>query len=194
MWWFRTEDLPEIDGVQYALDLGDRPATFEIAINAWRHDDDFRRQFNDLLAKAPYAAYRWETPAVCASTLAKPFEFVVLNSPELERRPDDSAFSEHFPAATDGVAAFPNLGRNAILIVPTPMADVETYGHLASFVRRAPEGQRHRFWQTVGEMMAGRVGQEPVWLNTAGAGVPWLHVRLDDGPKYYRYGPYRRRR
>ncbi|MFL6237620.1 MAG: DUF6940 family protein [Thermoanaerobaculia bacterium] len=24
-----------------------------------------------------------------------------------------------------------------------------------------------------------------------GAGVSWLHVRLDDRPKYYGYGPYR---
>ena len=23
-------------------------------------------------------------------------------------------------------------------------------------------------------------------------GVPWLHVRLDDSPKYYGYGPYRK--
>ncbi len=31
----------------------------------------------------------------------------------------------------------------------------------------------------------------PVWLSTAGAGVSWLHVRLDDRPKYYGHGPYR---
>jgi hypothetical protein len=31
----------------------------------------------------------------------------------------------------------------------------------------------------------------PEWLSTAGAGVSWLHVRLDDRPKYYGYAPYR---
>ena len=31
----------------------------------------------------------------------------------------------------------------------------------------------------------------PVWVSTAGAGVSWLHVRLDDRPKYYGYQPYR---
>ena len=40
--------------------------------------------------------------------------------------------------------------------------------------------------------MATRVGAAPVWLNTAGAGVPWLHARLDGGPKYYHHAPYRR--
>jgi hypothetical protein len=32
--------------------------------------------------------------------------------------------------------------------------------------------------------------RKPVWLSTAGAGVSWLHVRLDDRPKYYGYRPY----
>ena len=41
------------------------------------------------------------------------------------------------------------------------------------------------------DAIAARVGAEPVWLSTAGAGVPWLHVRLDDRPKYYGFGPYR---
>ena len=47
-------------------------------------------------------------------------------------------------------------------------------------------------WQVVGEAMERRLGTEPVWLSTAGAGVSWLHVRLDDRPKYYGHAPYRR--
>jgi hypothetical protein len=84
-----------------------------------------------------------------------------------------------------------NLGGDAILIVPCPVAEPSAYGHLAAFVRLAPERQRQALWQSVGEAMARRVGARPVWLSTAGAGVSWLHVRLDDRPKYYGYGPYR---
>ena len=57
-------------------------------------------------------------------------------------------------------------------------------------MRLAPEDQRDALWQAVGEQMTRRVGTEAVWLNTAGAGVPWLHVRLDNRPKYYRFAPY----
>ncbi len=39
--------------------------------------------------------------------------------------------------------------------------------------------------------MTQRIGAMPVWLSTAGAGVSWLHVRLDTRPKYYHHGPYR---
>ena len=79
------------------------------------------------------------------------------------------------------------------MVVPRPIAEPSAYGHLAAFVRGAPEAQRHALWQMVGESMARRIGAKPVWLSTAGAGVSWLHVRLDDRPKYYGFGPYRQK-
>jgi hypothetical protein len=39
--------------------------------------------------------------------------------------------------------------------------------------------------------MQRRLNNKPVWLSTAGAGVAWLHIRLDDRPKYYGYTPFR---
>ena len=80
------------------------------------------------------------------------------------------------------------------MVVPCPIADSTAYGHLASFVRHAPEVQRDALWRSVGEAMARRIGAKPVWLSTAGAGVSWLHVRLDDRPKYYGFGPYKQKR
>jgi hypothetical protein len=118
--------------------------------------------------------------------------FVLLDSPGLARRPDPEAFAEHFGGAPEaGVVVFPNRGGDAIMVVPCPKARPSAYGHLAAFVREAPESQRHALWQSVGEAMARRLGAKPVWLSTAGAGVSWLHVRLDDRPKYYGFGPYR---
>ena len=126
-----------------------------------------------------------------AATVTRPFECVLLNAPELDRPPDPGAFVEHFGKAEVDVAVFPNLGGDAILVVPGPVGGASAYGHLATFVRHAPAPQRDALWQAVGEAMARRVGVRPVWLSTAGAGVPWLHVRLDDRPKYYVFGPYR---
>jgi hypothetical protein len=78
------------------------------------------------------------------------------------------------------------------MVVPCPVAGASAYGHLAAFVRLAPEAQQHALWRSVGEAMARRIGVKPVWLSTAGAGVPWRHVRLGDRPKYYSFEPYRR--
>jgi hypothetical protein len=47
-------------------------------------------------------------------------------------------------------------------------------------------------WSAVGRTVASRraASVDPVWVSTAGLGVHWLHVRLDDRPKYYRHRPF----
>jgi len=160
-------------------------------LHGWREDVDFRSMFNALLAAVPYAAFRWETPGVTSATISQPFEFVVLDSPGLARRPDAGAFAAYYGHAENGISVFSNLGRDAIMVVPCPLVDPSAYGHLAAFVRLAPESQRDALWRAVGKAMARRVGDKPVWLSTAGGGVSWLHVRLDDRPKYYGHLPYR---
>lgn len=191
MWRIEHEELPGIRGRRFSVSKGPAPATFADVLRGWREDLAFRALFNDALAESPFEAFRWETPAITAATASRAFEFVLLDSPGLARRPDPTAFAEHFRKDAASVLAFSNLGRDATMVVPRPIADPSAYGHLAAFVRLAPEGQRDDLWRAVGLAMAKRVGRKPAWLSTAGAGVSWLHVRLDDRPKYYGYEPYR---
>lgn len=191
MWGARSEELADYRGLRFAVDRDGRPATVAEVLRGWRSDADFRSLFNALLAEAPYTAFRWETPPLTAASVSRPFEFVLLDSPGLDRPPAPDAFAEHFRRGTEGVVVFPNLGGDATLVVPCPVVGASAYGHLAAFVRLAPEAQRQALWRSVGASLARRLGVEPVWLSTAGAGVSWLHVRLDDRPKYYGFGPYR---
>jgi len=192
MWDARSEELADARGLRFTVARDSRPATFAEVLDGLRDDTDFRTLFNALLADAPYSAFRWETPAVTVQTASQAFEFVILDSPGLARRPDPEAFAEHFAGHSSGVVAFPNLGGDAVMVVPRLIAEPSAYGHLAAFARLAPEDQRHSLWQAVGQAMTRRVGAKPVWLSTAGAGVSWLHLRLDDKPKYYGFEPYRR--
>lgn len=192
MWTSRIEKLTDTHGMRYSIYRNETPATFADVLHSWQNDPAFRSMFNALLADASLLAFRWETPPVTATTVTRPFEFVLLNSPGLTRRPDPDAFSEHFKPSTDAyIVEFSNLGGDAIMIVPCPKTDLPAYVHLAAFVREAPESQRHALWRQVGEAMTRRLGAKPVWLSTAGAGVSWMHVRLDDRPKYYGFEPYR---
>ena len=75
-------------------------------------------------------------------------------------------------------------------MVPCPRGNNNAYGHLAAFVRNAPHGQIHRLLSSVAGAMQSRLTQAPLWLSTAGDGVAWLHVRIDQRPKYFGYGPY----
>jgi len=183
--------LPHERGLRFAVHVGTHTATFADVLDGWRGDTTFRSLFNAQLASAPLTAFRWETPSVTAATATRPFEFVLLDSPGLGQDVEPEAFAQHFRGAPPStVVEFPNLGGDAILVVPCPVAGLSAYGHLAAFARLAPEAQRHALWQLVGEAMSRRLGEKPVWLSTAGAGVSWLHVRLDDRPKYYGFGPY----
>ncbi len=123
-------------------------------------------------------------------TLQRPFEFVVLDAPNLQPAPDQKSFAGHFSASED-VVVFPSLGKDSTLIVPSPRGPAVHYVHLASFLRGAPPTQINALWMHSGSALKQRLGSSPVWLSTAGGGVAWLHVRLDQRPKYYWYGPYR---
>jgi len=192
MWSAREQTLSSGRVRFVRLETAQGPLTYGDVLKLWQADVTFRTWFNDCLSAAPYAAFRWETPPLTADTLGQPFAFVQLDSPGLARSVDKQAFAEHFERHPEQpVLEFANLGRDALMIVPSPAGPDECYGHLAAFVRTAPEPQRDALWQRVGEAMQRRVNQKPVWLSTAGAGVSWLHVRLDDRPKYYGYTPFR---
>ena len=166
--------------------------TFAEALDGWANDATFRAAFNGWLADAPAAAFRWETPPVTAATLGRPFEFVLMPAAGFGTRPDPRPFAEAFATAAGREAvAFANLGGDAILVAPCPTGPPRPYTDLAAFVRGAADGQRHAFWRQVAAALRGRLGPRPLWLSTAGFGVAWLHVRLDDRPKYYLHAPYR---
>jgi len=192
---FRATEQSVDCGVRLGLLWGGTPLSFAEVIRRWRRDAEFVDFFRDLLAGYPCRAFRWETPALVDRYLECPFECVVLDAPDLAgRTPDTRAFSRQLACCTesDSVATFPNLGGDAEMVVPAALVDAGAYIDLAGFCRRAPPAQQRRLWAEVGRAMQRRVGETPVWLNTAGGGVAWLHVRLDDRPKYYRHSDYRR--
>jgi hypothetical protein len=158
-----------------------------------RDSQNFRQELTVALAEAPYRAFHWEAPPVTRDTLQQDFECVLVDSPDLTDDADPRAFAGHFDDSgpDDDVIVFPNLGDDALLVVPMPKRRDNLYAHLASFLRGAETAQVDALWQCVSDAMRDRLGTEPVWLNTAGGGVSWLHVRLDSRPKYYRYAAYR---
>ena len=188
----RSKELLNGRAIKFAIEDDRSPVSYADAIRRWRNDSDFRAFFISLLKNSPFPAFRWETPPINIATANQPFEFVLLDSPDISLDPDYAAFAEHFVTMEPGgIVEFPNLGGDAILVVPCPHDALSDYGHLATYLRNSPEPQQHLLWELVGAAMQRRISSKPVWLSTAGGGVAWLHVRLDDQPKYYGYAPYR---
>lgn len=180
--------------MRYRISHGGSTLAYASVLDLWQSDQRFCDDFTSLLSDSPFAGFRWETPAITESTVDRPFEFVLINTPGYAtRKADANTYSQYF---TDddidaGIVTFPNLRGDATLVVPSPRTSDTAYGHLAAFVRDAPRSQVHSIWRVLGAQVQSRIGRKPLWVSTAGGGVAWLHVRLDARPKYYGYAPYK---
>ncbi len=156
-------------------------------------DPGFVSWYTSLLASSEFASFFWEHPPLSTATYGDAAEFVLIDAPSLTGlRPDPEPFRSRFERHQgEDVAIFPNLGGDAVLVVPLPIGPAGAYVDLAAFVRRAPAAQIESLWRDTAQVVRGNLGTEPKWLSTAGMGVSWLHVRFDSRPKYYRFGPYK---
>ena len=191
---FDAKTFNESKFTRYELGRDGAPISRIEVIHLWKSDESFRAFFIQLLSRSPFVAFRWETPAINRENMSQPFEFVLVDSPEFVKRKSDVAtFGEYFTADEEdcGVVVFENLRGDATLVVPSPRSDHASYGHLAAFIRNAPDEQVDAFWRITGATLESKVGDKPVWLSTAGGGVAWLHMRLDSRPKYYNYLRYK---
>lgn len=176
-------------GTERRLEVGGQPLGFASWIEQVLVDPDVTLAFHRALAAAAPPVCRFETPPLMADTLDRPFECVLLPDPSLARTPEPEVFERYF----DEVAAvrFMNLGGDAELVVPCPDGDLD-FSHLGAFLAHASDEAAIAFWQLAALALRERVGERPVWFSTAGDGVAWLHLRLDDRPKYYHHAPFRR--
>ncbi len=179
---------------RYRLTAQSGSLTFGSILALWRSDAAFQDYFSNLLAESAFAGFRWETPPWSTESLDRPFEFVLVNAAGLATRESDrGVFSAHYGGAEEdaGVVSFANLGGDATLVVPSPRCSDAAYGHLATFVRRAPQAQVRALWRVLSRGIEAKLSPRPLWVSTAGGGVVWLHVRLDSRPKYYAYKAYK---
>jgi len=188
-----TRELVNDHVHRYTVADRDGLISYRRVLRLWQLDETFLSSFDSVLADSPFSAFRWETPAITSATDDRPFEFVLINAPELARTPDRNTYAEYFTmgGADEGAVVFDNLGKDAVLVVPSPLDRETDYAHLAAFSRSAPDSQKQGFWAIVGHTAQLQMSDQPLWISTAGDGVAWLHVRLDSYPKYYRHPAYR---
>jgi hypothetical protein len=192
MWETQVDVLDDGRVHHVALLRDGAGVSYADVVQYWRTDEPFRAFFAALLADVRFKAYFWETPPVTQGTAVRMFEFVLVNSPEslLLWHPSQGRLLAISPPS-QAVVTFATLGGDALLVAPAPQGPPAAYAHLAAFARQAPMEQQHALWRAVGAAAAQRLSSAPLWLSTSGLGVAWLHVRLDERPKYYTYAPYR---
>lgn len=185
-----------IDSNVHKIRLFERESelSYEEVIGYWQENSEFRKFYFSVLHSSPFDAFFWENLPITKLNVKQAYEFVMVNSPQLAKvSADPNPFQENFNSQPAGqsVIAFENLGGDAELIVPCPVAEQSVYAHFASFIRGAPESQKHELFITLAGSLINRISIKPTWVSTSGLGVYWLHIRLDTRPKYYNYQPYR---
>jgi len=137
--------------------------SFRAVIELWCNNAEFREYFATFVSESPLDVFFWETPPVTVRTLDRPFEFVLVQAASLSRlQPDPSPFKSHFSSRrSEEVLTFPNLGGDAILMVPAPLANENCYTHLGRFLRAAPQAQVDALWRSVGLARQKRISSVP---------------------------------
>jgi len=203
-----VEDANGIKRYAASQGIGDSNSSGPLSIVRWAElflsdDGSNAKALTSLLQSIPFEAFYFETKGVSGiSASQEQFEFVVVDAPSLfqfcHNKPDPNAFTEHFSSdcsSSKRICTFPNLGGDAILVVPKPEPKVSNnvYSHLAEFLRDAPFNQVERLWKEVARNYLRKLtndSESTIWLSTSGSGISWLHFRLDTVPKYYTYKPF----
>lgn len=89
---------------------------------------------------------------------------------------------------------FPNISGDTMLVVPIPTInpEIDRYsGDLMNFLKYGQKSQQHAVINLVAQTVLTTIEtRKKVFISTHGHGVPWLHVRLSDTPKYYTHKKY----
>jgi hypothetical protein len=164
--------------------------SFDEVFGLLENNEEFRTQLVDVLKSTKAQAFNIECKPVNIENVNQAFEFVIVPCPELLVKPANSSSFEKYFEPGEHTAVFENLGGDAVLISPAP-SNAKDYGHLRPFLESASKEQINDFLIALGEIAAANLGNDNIYINTSGLGVQWLHLRIDDLPKYYRFKPYK---
>jgi len=167
--------------------------SFREVFELWETDTDFTNFYVQALKDFGFQAFFWEHPGLTQKTIERSYECILQKSKTLDRGTiNEKAFEDYIHTA-DVAVDFLNLGKSARLVIPTKKSEAEIYKHFGSFIFNAENDQIQALFNRIGTIVQQEIKEKPmIWLNTAGMGVIWLHVRMDTKPKYYKTKNYKR--
>ncbi len=177
------------------LQEGERLMSFTEVINGWATKAAFQDFYTETLLQYGGKGCFWEHPRLDRAMVNEPYEGVIIRTDAFTKLTADFSPFAGAVQPDQSVSVFPNLVGTARLIVPNQPESPEVNGRdLIAFLASAPGPLRHKFWRTVGMEVARAIAEGAAfrYLSTHGLGVRWLHVRLEQRPKYYHHRPYRK--
>lgn len=190
--WTAFEIVSTSQNIRFGIKEDGSPISNRKFLQLLSDSKMFRTFYNQFLADSDFEAFFWENKPISDQTLDGEYECNIINTNFLAgRSPDSQTFSDYFNES-ENIVTFPNLAKDAELIVPCPKKENSSYTHIGNFVRKAGENQIDDLWKVTGSETLRSIDSKPRWLSTSGLGVFWLHIRIDTIPKYYQTTEYKK--
>ena len=125
------------------------------------------------------------------------FEFVIIKTTAFTNKTDIITFGEsNINTNSNNIYTFYNLSKSSILISPhyNHNYDMNTYNNICTFMRTSNFKQQFllltiAFAQY--QIQLKKNINKLLWLSTHGKGIGWLHIRIDNTPKYISFQSYK---
>jgi len=130
--------------------------------------------------------FMWNTSVIKENGKSK-FKENFKESDKLPKTQNWSVFSSYINKSKNKyVTSFLNLNKDTLLVIPMPQ-NGKNYATLKDFCDNASKTQQIIFWQEVSKLIKKKIieNKKPIWVSTHGLGVPYMHVRISNSPKYY---------
>lgn len=203
MWTCQTVELypGNTQHLKFIRRAGRRVMTvWDVVILLINKNESFVEFFSNSILQAGFSEVFLCTPRINAQSFGDSFEIVLkdasgqIGTGKPSWKQFDAKVSDAKPHCS--VTSFENLGKDAVLVVPTPCPgkDTSQYGTLCGFLRTASDSQKLDLWHRVATEAesAVRTGKsDTIWIVTHGQAVPWLHVRIDFTSKYVQHDPWK---
>lgn len=148
-------------------DRGVQGAAFRLALTQWLRDAPWELPMDDSVAKnaigPPVEAFFLEFSPLAPGL---PFSFACVDATHAEGKngclpgykTDAGAFNDQLLSAPPNLV-FPSLNNSSMLVCPEPDpgAAASAHAHMAAFVKFARSDIVDRFWQRLGDVLAGMI-------------------------------------
>lgn len=172
--------------------------TFQVSYKKFLNDLIYEKDARDYVISCFEKFYKenkkcvlWEFPPYSEKTIKNLAEFVLLpcnNFPPANK----NSFEQYLTGDDNSIVNFYNLSKDAMLLCPQFNDKHQFSGNIMDFMLNGDLEQKHNLLKAIGKnMLELSTKKQKIYLSTHGFGVPWLHIRLCDKPKYYLCDKYK---
>ncbi len=155
-------------------------------------NENFRNDIINIFKESNFKYAYWEFPPYYNVTSQNLAEFSLIKSSSFGNA-NSKSFEEHFKGKLDNdIVSFYNLsGDTKLVTINSTDLKNQTFCHIMEFMLHALHKTKHELLTKIGEeMLKFTNSKNKIYLSTHGHGVPWLHIRICNKPKYYTNSAY----